>query len=591
MNQTRKWISLGLLLMIMSACAPATEAPIPTPLPATPVPVTTQPTLPAPTLFPVTLTGAQAGEMVSWMDSGTLVYIPAGKFLMGMDQADAPLHEIYVDAYWIHQTKVTFGMYQQCIKVGACTAPSPEVGAPDYNNLEFSSYPVVGVTWQQATDYCSWTQGRLPTEAEWEKAARGTDGRTYPWGNDEPACDLANLLGCYAHTTDTTDFPNGKSIYGVFDMSGNVFEWANDWYSPTYYSESPAENPTGPVSADYRVIRGTSFESDLTQAHIATRHFNASANHRRDIGFRCVVPKPPIVAPYCQLQSYLPGGTASSFTSQAQACDAPNAQARGNYCAGGVGYATLDIPAGAVYEVLSKDFNCTEAVVDGQRRVTCSGPKTLTTTAEITVCNPQCSGASTSNVGVAACDPGYTVDPSSSACNYSPISGAPDVAGCPVGYIMIDRGAEKTCALLPNQNGLCPSSMYYDSSYGACISVSGIVEVPYGINRPDTAAQLYAGCASGYSYDANFQCCQAVIGGNYPNCPPGTTFNNELGACAPGDVRLSGPGCVTVSLTTIKCSEREDFCSKIKAEATCLRASYACSWNDVQNVCTIKPTR
>jgi hypothetical protein len=223
--------------------------------------------------------------------------------------------------------------------------------------------------------------------------------------------------------------------------------------------------------------------------------------------------------------------------------------------------------------------------------VTCNGPNIFTYTGSITVCNPGCNNILVDDTGVVSCKPGYAPDAeNSAACNYAPISG-PDIAGCPIGYKLIDRGSAKTCALLPDQNGLCPSGLYYDSSYGACVSVSGIVEAPYGLNNPGLATQVYAGCPQGYAYDSNFQCCQAVIGGTYPTCAPGSTFDASLGACAPGDVRLSGPGCVTVDLTTIKCSEREDFCSKILAEGPCLQASYACAWDDQKNVCYLKSTK
>ena len=214
-----------------------------------------------------------------WVDNAPLVYVPAGEFTMGTGIGDAPKRTVSVDSFWIQQLEVTNGMYAQCVKVGSCTPPAQEIGAPVFTNPEFGSYPVVGVDWNQASAYCTWIQGRLPTEAEWEKAARGSNGNLYPWGNDDPACDVGNLTGCLGHTSDVTNHPDGKSPYGLYDTAGNVFEWVNDWYDASYYENAPAQNPTGPESGQYRVIRGSSFESDLNQILIGNRHFGGVAYH------------------------------------------------------------------------------------------------------------------------------------------------------------------------------------------------------------------------------------------------------------------------------------------------------------------------
>ena len=153
---------------------------------------------------------------------------------------------------------------------------------------------------------------------------------------------------------------------------------------------------------------------------------------------------------------------------------------------------------------------------------------------------------------------------------------------------MLDRGGQLSCAVGQGANGQCPASLYYDSLVGACVPPNGQSEIPYGIDNSELASQTFQGCAAGYTYNSTFQCCQASAGGTYPGCAPGSTFNADLGACSPGEVKLSGPGCVDVALNILKCGEPVDVCSKITAEATCIRMSYACRWDDKINVCQLK---
>jgi len=162
------------------------------------------------------------------------------------------------------------------------------------------------------------------------------------------------------------------------------------------------------------------------------------------------------------------------------------------------------------------------------------------------------------------------------------------VAGCPVGYQSLDRGGQQTCVIGKDANGECPDGLYFDSLSQTCAAPSGLVEAPYGIDNAALASQSYAGCATGFTYSDTFQCCQAVTGGTYPGCSPGETFNKDLGACSPGAVKLAGPGCVTLDVTTLKCSNPKDVCSRIQSEATCIRNSYACKWDDKINECHLK---
>ncbi len=574
----------GLILTFMlSACG--TPTPVVIVVTATALPPTetqiAEPVAPVPTLVPVDLSGPKNGTTMKWTDGSTLVYVPSGEFVMGNGGFNAPVHNVTLDDYWIYQTKVTNRMFAQCVAVGACSAPVEELGGPVYNNPEYANYPVVGVTWDQSQAYCAWSQGQLPTEAQWEKAARGADGNAYPWGNDKPACDLLNLGYCSGRTSEVDVFLDGVSPYGLYDMAGNIFEWVSDWYGEAYYTGAPAANPTGPESGEYRSVRGSSFETDFDQVESAIRHFINPSNHRRDLGFRCAVTEPKLFAPYCQLSSYIPTGVIVS-----NGCELPDTKIAGQYCAAGNSFATVDLPANAIYEV-SKNLKCEEAVVDGQRILTCLGPKAVESTNEVTVCNPTCSNSPDITGAVPTCDPGYTLDSATGSCNYSPIIGQVGVAGCPVGYVLSDRGGQQSCVIGPNANGQCPSGLYFDDLAGMCVPPNGLTEAPYGIDNPSLAAQSYSGCATGFTFSETFQCCQAVSGGTYPGCSPGSTYNKDLGACSPGEIRLAGPGCVTLDLTTLQCSQTKDTCSPITNETRCIKNPF-CRWDDTVGACNIR---
>ncbi len=571
--------------VMLGACSPA-SSPTPTVLPVTiqPNPTSGQTTSVHPTLVPVALSGPQSGTTMAWLDGSLLVHIPAGDFIMGMGAGDAPQKTVTLDAYWIYKTDVTNKMYTQCVATGNCAAPTQEIGTPVYTNPGYGDYPIVGVTWDMAANYCQWVQGQLPTEAQWEKAARGQNGEVYPWGNDNAGCDLLNYLSCLGHTSGVNDYPAGRSPYGLLDMAGNVFQWVNDFYDANYYDSMPAQNPTGPSTGDSHVIRGSSFESDASQTLSGIRHYGSSAYHSRDLGFRCVVNQPKAIAPYCQTNSYIPTGAVSTNPT----CQDPESTVLGNYCAGNSGYTTVQIPQGATFQVPTKSYSCLDSIINGKRILTCSGPSN--SSGEVTVCNAACSGSPNQTGAAAVCDPGYTLDASKGTCTYSPISSQPSVAGCPQGYNLVDLGGQKVCAISQNLNGVCPAGTYFDSQYGACVSASGSADAPYGLDNPTLASQTYQGCAAGYSYDPKFQCCQANSGEAYPGCPLGFTFDSTQNTCVPGQVRSSGPGCVIVSLNIAKCTEPVDICSKIKTEQVCLRNSFACQWKESNGVgsCSLK---
>ena len=229
---------------------------------------------PVPPTF--TPTPGIGSTMTSEKDGMTLVFVPAGEFTMGSENGagdERPVHAVYLDSFWIDQTEVTNKMYALCVEVGICRPPtntSSKSRSSYYGNSIYNDYPVIYTDWNMAKTYCEWAGRRIPTEAEWEKAARGTDGRTYPWGDDID-CNTANYGGCVGDTSKVGDYQSGQSPYGLFDMAGNVSEWVADWYDALYYDNPPSNNPKGPNSGQYRVIRGGSFANISTTVDSTSR--------------------------------------------------------------------------------------------------------------------------------------------------------------------------------------------------------------------------------------------------------------------------------------------------------------------------------
>ena len=227
-------------------------------------------------------------------DEMVMVYVPAGEFSMGSDTGgsnEKPIHTVTLDAFWIDQTEVTNGMYARCVAAGACQPPSDTASytrSSYYNDTQYADYPVIYVDWDQASAYCAWCGARLPTEAEWEKAARGADGRTYPWGENIDSI-LANYSINVGDTTKVGSYPDGASPYGALDMAGNVWEWVDDWYGSNYYNHSPISNPTGPDSGASKVLRGGFWGNDGLILLSAYRYWGDPTNAGDVIGFRCVL--------------------------------------------------------------------------------------------------------------------------------------------------------------------------------------------------------------------------------------------------------------------------------------------------------------
>lgn len=226
-----------------------------------------------------------------------MVLIPGGPFEMGAAGTQAlederPHHRVTLDAFQMDQHEVTTAQYGAFLRATGRTAPWLwETVRP----VIHSDRPVIGVDWHDADAYCRWKGKRLPTEAEWEKAARGVDGRLYPWGNQAPTSDVANFaIGArfsYSQVLmPVQSYESGKSPYGLYQMAGNVGEWVSDWYGTNYYEQSPEANPSGPENGQFKVLRGGSW-SDLPKYLLTYGRFKLPPETRNSyIGFRCAKP-------------------------------------------------------------------------------------------------------------------------------------------------------------------------------------------------------------------------------------------------------------------------------------------------------------
>jgi formylglycine-generating enzyme required for sulfatase activity len=246
-------------------------------------------------------------KIITWTrptDDTVMVHVAAGEFQMGSTKRyvdnEQPVHAVALDGYWIDQTEVTNGQYRLCVKAGACDPPAENGSFTRqryFDNTAYDHHPVILVSWHQAAAYCEWAEKRLPTEAEWEYAARGPGGRMFPWGDgfDEQRlnycdvnCQLAMFSGDVEGSGDTVpvrSYPDGISWCGALDMAGNVTEWVADWYGG--YPSGWQMNPTGPASGVQRVLRGGSWLLGSDAARGAIRGKADPAAPYYDRGFRC----------------------------------------------------------------------------------------------------------------------------------------------------------------------------------------------------------------------------------------------------------------------------------------------------------------
>jgi formylglycine-generating enzyme required for sulfatase activity len=264
----------------------STEAFIPLEI-HTPSPTSTEIFVASPTSLPTEITDFRGVPMV---------LVPAGEFTMGSETGESdekPVHQVYLDAFYIDIYEVTNAAYKACEDAGKCNSPKQTgsfTRSRYYGNSQYDDNPVIYVDWNMAKTYCEWRAGKLPTEAQWEKAARGTDERIYPW-NSGIDSRYANYNSYVGDTVNVGNYEDGKSIYGVYDMAGNVWEWIADLYDSRYYQSSYIEsNPQGPYRTDqqYVVIRGGSWDSGVIHLRVSNRDSYLSNGYSYKIGFRCV---------------------------------------------------------------------------------------------------------------------------------------------------------------------------------------------------------------------------------------------------------------------------------------------------------------
>lgn len=235
-----------------------------------------------------------------------MIYIPAGEFQMGCDTGnnaglacladELPLHAVKLDAFFIDKYEVTNVEYATCVSAGFCSPPSDTKSRTResyYDDPAFSNYPVIYVNWSKAETYCQWLGKRLPSEAEWEKAAKGVDQNLYPWGEESPNCELANFndvansMLCFGDTNEVGGYPEGASYFGVMDMAGNVWEWVNDWYSENFYGGSSYENPINDDGSINKVLRGGGWGDNALSLRTFDRTYELDFNSSYNVGFRC----------------------------------------------------------------------------------------------------------------------------------------------------------------------------------------------------------------------------------------------------------------------------------------------------------------
>jgi formylglycine-generating enzyme required for sulfatase activity len=296
----RKWMIFlcASVLFLFSGCTPSDAV-----LTSTSSSTTTEMTPPSDTVITPTPSGNPT-EMIRPSDGMEMVYVPGGTFVLSeKGKGGEGAHNVTLHNYWIDQTEITNKQYSQCVEAGVCRAPTTCAwGDPTHEDESYKDHPVICVTWQMASTYCDWVGGRLPTEAEWDYAARGPERRLYPWGDrfDETRlnfCDEscphvdARFQGYndgYVKTSPVGTYPNGASWCGAMDMAGNVWEWVADRYAP--YGTVDQDNPQGPSTGSERLIRGGSWYDDAHFLRSDFRHQYDPADFIHLIGFRCVIP-------------------------------------------------------------------------------------------------------------------------------------------------------------------------------------------------------------------------------------------------------------------------------------------------------------
>lgn len=503
-------------------------------------------------------------------------YVPPGWFSMGSDPEDdklargdeEPQHDVTESGFWMGESEVTNKEYAECVKSGACSLPSLRPTGPTnhYSDPAYDDHPVVGVDWFQASTYCEWVNSRLPTEAEWEKAARGELGYIYPWGNETPTCDRTNMNGCQNEdgTKSVASYPLGISPFGLYDMAGNVREWTADWYKADAYLTAVSYNPAGASEGEKKVVRGGGFNDFEENLRTTTRLAYPPDDDFDDVGFRCV-PVTQSYAPVCE-----PTYTTFCYDPDIPTTDEPCVPGQGVPGEEGLTFLGYGCPMNktVVFQVNSNGGGNTgyTATVDGTTFecqpssagddvMDCIGPETpMGTSVEIVVCAPgstpvEMNGAAALESGsgvqmvkfdltkkvslmtatTSNCPDGYVLDEATGACVRDETQ--PE---CPDGWTY-DRKNQQCVPNDPEED--CPETTTFSANLGGCQPDDG--ECPQGyyltalkVCEPDQNRQ--DDCPPGYYFNAKINCCEPVPPDNY-GCPDGYYFNANYQRCLPLD--------------------------------------------------------
>lgn len=491
------------------------------------------------------------GTLMRWWDGSTFVFVPAGTFIMGDEEAvegdNIPAHEVSVDGFWMHRSEVTNQMYAQCVAAGICAPPLPARGtANHFGEAGYQNHPVVNVTWQDAVNYCEWIGGRLPTEAEWEWAARGDSGDPYPWGDEDPSCGHLNYAECAIRTftVPVNSYPLGLSPFYAADMAGNVFEWVHDWYGEDYYAQSPSSNPGGPETGEQRVVRSSGFRTVSSLLPVTRRFSDVPEASRDDLGFRCLLTgeaagAPPL--PVCQTLAYVPPSQ-NPLDSQP---DYPAPMfAMWTYCGldnNGNQYGVVVLHfentdlANLTISSPNGTLNCTQDVNDPMQ-FTCTGSAPHPgDQVEVLACYPP---SPQQQAILPICPVFYEMNPVTNQCEYT---GTNFPVQCIAPYIHVPG---YDCVPPPNQNGDCPAG-YVAAEYNTvpvCIPSNG----PTCIGQDCPAA-----CPPGLTFNQNLYCCdwpQDIT----PSCPVGYVYEESTNFCVP----QSGPqvNCTGIAMQVPTCA-------------------------------------
>ncbi len=576
-----------LFMLLLAACGPKDAEPTATPDDIPSANAEKTEVLPTPTseTFMINLAGPDIGTIMEWVDGSLMVYIPSGEFIMGQGGEDNPEHTVYLRDFWIYRTKVTNQMYAGCVAAGGCSAPENEP-ADYYLDPEHAEEPIIGVNWEQAATYCSWVEGALPTEAQWEKTARGPDGNIYPWGDSAPNCDLLNFDSCLGSVSNVTDFPAGQSYYEALDMAGNTFEWVLDWYDPTYYEASPSDDPYGPELGEVKSVRSSSFESAAQQVPVANRFFLDPEKKRTDLGFRCVLIDPQPPAPFCVTASRLTSTPERSSSD----CEPAEVSEGNSFCRGTSAYINIktDNPLATITSG-GGILNCTQYQAG---RLTC-GPFASETQVSFTVCAPGCEPSAAADLSGSEmyCMAGFVYNPATGACELASITTDPRGASCAPGYQATPLG----CLPTIHNIGGCGTGYYYDAALGACVPTGGASDCFPGYTGYPGEDTCNTSCLEGYVYNADQGCCapedgsyMVPGGGAIPACPAGYVYDTGANTCLPANSPSLAGSCSSFTVTAASCYEKP----KDDQPSGCAQYDIhecgegnACYWDTFKNTC------